>query len=384
MIKIGILTFHRPINYGAFLQSYALSNRLSTELSDCDVEIIDYIAPKEKNKIYTNILRRIKKQGLIAGIAEIKKIRIFKKSLRYLKLSSSKYCTDKLDVLFKYINNEYDLLIIGSDAVFNWKQNGYPTAFIPNYQFTIPVYTYAASVHGLKFYDEPRNRIEACGQAFMKMNRVFTRDQCSEKFVKYCAPKCKVQHACDPTFLINFEQLYAIPHRNIDVIREKYRIKRPYIVLMIQNEEISRVIYEQYNKDFDIISLFINNRFSDCFLGDLTPVEWSMVLKYAKVVVTSYFHGTLLSLQQNVPVLVVDVSHYNGEYEGKLKDLMVFRLNLSELYFSIEDLKINEQIILNTIKECINGVYENKIISGVKAEKAVFKDFIDSIQTYMR
>ena len=42
-MKIGILTFHRPINYGAFLQAFALSNQIQRSFPKSEVEIIDYI-----------------------------------------------------------------------------------------------------------------------------------------------------------------------------------------------------------------------------------------------------------------------------------------------------------------------------------------------------
>lgn len=378
-MKIGILTFHRPINYGAFLQSYALSNRLVKEFPNCDVEIIDYIAPKEKKKIYVNILRRIKKQGIVAGIDEIKKIRKFQQSLEYLILSQKKICTNKLEKLFEYIDSEYDVLVIGSDAVFNWNQNGYPTAFIPDYDFSIPLYTYAASVHGLRFYEESAERCATCGKSFMKMKQVFTRDRCTEWFVKYCASDCNVQHACDPTFLIDFQQLYGIKHRDMQIIREKYKVDRPYIVLMVQNDELSRVVYEQYHKDFVLVALFINNRYSDCFMKDLNPIEWSMVLKNATVVVTSYFHGTLLTLQQGIPAIAIDVSHYNDNYEGKLQDLMVYRLEIPELYFQIEDVEVNADKLLFRIDESINGTYDSRIKNGVEKERKSFKYFLEQL-----
>ena len=39
-MRVGILTFHRALNYGAVLQCYALQKVL--ESKSCDVEIIDY------------------------------------------------------------------------------------------------------------------------------------------------------------------------------------------------------------------------------------------------------------------------------------------------------------------------------------------------------
>ena len=40
-MNIGILTFHRAVNYGAFLQSYSLCKALNRE-SDIKAEVIDY------------------------------------------------------------------------------------------------------------------------------------------------------------------------------------------------------------------------------------------------------------------------------------------------------------------------------------------------------
>lgn len=72
-MKVGILTFHRPINYGAFLQSFALSNYLKKTFPDEEFEIVDYIAPRENKNIFLNILRTVKWYGISSGIKEIKK-----------------------------------------------------------------------------------------------------------------------------------------------------------------------------------------------------------------------------------------------------------------------------------------------------------------------
>ena len=42
MSKIGILTFNRSYNYGAFMQCYALVNRLKQDFPNDEIEVIDY------------------------------------------------------------------------------------------------------------------------------------------------------------------------------------------------------------------------------------------------------------------------------------------------------------------------------------------------------
>ena len=385
-MKIGILTFHRPINYGALLQAYALSSHLSESFPNDEIEIIDYIAPKEKRKIFLNILRKIKYEGIFSGIKELKKIKIFHKSLSLLKLSKKYICSDKLDKLYDYINKSYDMLIIGSDAVFNWEQNGYPTAFIPQYIFNIPVFTYAASVHGLKYLEQPQERINACGKAFDNMQFVSVRDKCTENFVRHCTSSADIAHCCDPTFLIDFEKLYTNNHRSIKEIFNAYStsIEKKYIVLMLQNDEISKEVYNRYSGDYTIVSLFGNNKYSDVFMFDLNPVEWCLVLKHAALVFTNYFHGTLLTLQQGNAAMVVDVSRFNEPYEGKLFDLMCTRLGLADMYIKVEDLDCSEacENFFKCAQKYLSGEYKesiNKAVNNEKQSYSVFEDTIHSI-----
>ena len=112
-MKIGILTFHKAINYGAYMQSYALSTKLKEVFPEHSIEIIDYVAPKEKRKILINILWTFKHYGICGGIKEIKKIRSFKNSYKELQLSPKGRFTS-LNDLYKYIEANYQLLIIGS------------------------------------------------------------------------------------------------------------------------------------------------------------------------------------------------------------------------------------------------------------------------------
>lgn len=378
-MRIGILTFHRPINYGAFLQAYGLSTKLAECYPEADVEIIDYIAPLERKKIYRNVLRRLKRNGIKGAWSELVKIRVFKKALANLALSECFLHDADLQNLFRYIEENYDMLVIGSDAVFNWNQNGYPTAYIPDYSFSIPVFTYAVSAHGLRYFSEIPERIRQCGKTFGEMRRVFVRDECTKSFVEFCNKQVECHHVCDPSFLIDFAKLYQIKHRSIDELKRKYRIKGEYIVLMLQNEGISRRVYEKYRDQYTIVSLFTPNKYADCFMYDLSPVEWCLLLKYSRTVVTSFFHGTLLSLQQSVPAVVVDISEYDGEYEGKLDDLMNRRIQIPELYFSGKSWEDKQDAFWDAMEKSLNGKYLDDINSGVMRERATFQTFMESI-----
>ena len=387
-MKIGILTFHRPINYGAFLQSYSLQYNLKKELENSSVEIVDYIAPKERKKIFLNVLRAVKYYGVKNGFRELKKIDSFHKCYRYLDLSD-KIFTYNLKKLYEFIDNKYDLLIIGSDAVFNWNQNGYPTAFIPDFQFKhCKIVTYAASVHGLKFIEEKKERINECNMVFSKIDYIGVRDLCTENFVKYCLPKAKPQHCCDPTVVIDINRIKNISADFLRYIKKKYRcdLSCKYIVLMMPDGELSKKIREKYSEKYQIITLFKPSAYADFYFYDLNPFEWVNVLSMASIVFTSYFHGTLLSLKQVVPTIVVDYSNYNEPYEGKLKDLMNRRLNLPELYFDCNLVEKKEVLdMLLTTSECaLNGDFKDRIKEAMENESKYFNNFVKYIKQLER
>ena len=305
---------------------------------------------------------------------------------KYLPLSSQSFKADRLKAMYSYINDRYDMLIIGSDAVFNWNQTSFPTAFIPDYHFTIPVYTYAASVHGLKFYDENKDRLKKCGEVFESMRCVGVRDTCSENFVKLCSEEARVIHCCDPTFFIDKNDIFNKGIGVNEKVQKKYgfSLDSNYIVVMAPDNAMIKSIYEKYSGEYKFISVFKKSTYSDLYIEDLNPFEWAVVLKKATAVITSYFHGTLLSLIQGTPAVVLDYSGYcdNG-YEGKLKDLMIRRLSLPELYFDkTEAVSFKENdAFYDMFNNLIKDKYKDTIAKAVENEKKTIDKFIEIIKT---
>ena len=90
MKKIGILTFHRSINYGAFMQSYSLAQQLIKRYGN-NVEIIDFEKASKHNMYHA-------KQGIMHTLVfgksgEIMRGR-FRDDLKLLPLSEKTLITD--------------------------------------------------------------------------------------------------------------------------------------------------------------------------------------------------------------------------------------------------------------------------------------------------
>ena len=129
MINVGILSMQRIANYGSFLQAYGLKKIL--EELGCKVQFVDYHPGKTLMPVNegSGFSRKIKKAveafGYKAPLRE--KIRF----IRYKKNYASNYypylgISEKMNYAPKV-----DLLVIGSDEVFNCVQNNTNVGFSP-------------------------------------------------------------------------------------------------------------------------------------------------------------------------------------------------------------------------------------------------------------
>ena len=298
-------------------------------------------------------------------------------------MSNKAFCTKDLQKLYAYINDRYDCLVIGSDAVFNWKQNGFPTAFIPDYGFTIPVMTYAASVHGLRYYDEQPEKLAYCRRVFEKMAFIGTRDACTAQFVKCCMPEAEPVFCCDPTLFIDQDKIAELAGDYVGRVEKKYcfSLKEKYIVQMVADSALTRQIRERYGHEYKIVTLFRTARHADIYLYDLNPFEWAMVLRGAAATITSYFHGTLLSLVQGTPVVALDYSGYDGTYESKLYDLMNTRLNLPGFYHTKQYAKefTEDEAFWPVFEKMLSGGYTEAIGESIEVAAQSVRVFVDVV-----
>lgn len=383
-MRIGILTFHRPVNYGAFLQSFSLSGEIKRRFPAAEVEIIDYIAPREQRKIYLNVLRELKYRGIKSMLCEIKKIKVFEQSLRFLPLSKEHLCTDNISDLYEYISDRYDYLVIGSDAVLNWKQNGYPSAFYPPKECRIPALGYAVSAHGLEYNSITDEQKRSCKDSFGRFCFIGARDSNTVRFIQQNGGTDKLEHVCDPTFFISVESVNKNAGEWKSRISKKYgfNFDGEYVVLMVNDEDITREVYSYYKEKYKVITLFKNTANSDIFMYDLTPFEWVKVLEGAKVVFTQYFHGALLSLVVNTGIIAVDMAGDNSVYESKLHDVIASRMSLPEIYFTKSGAKDTNKLIA-AADRVIAGEFSRRIEEAINNERKTSEKFFDELSRCM-
>jgi len=296
-MRIGILTFHRALNYGAVLQCYALYYTIKS--LGHDVEIIDY-RPAYIEK-YRNLLcwkEFFARKGLISKLRSI--------VYRFISYRDRKKVSKRFDFFLvsnmKFsktlyesgsIPSYYDYIVFGSDQIWS------PTiceGIDPVFWGKMPLIrtrfiTYAASMGGHNYIsDREWNDIGNLLHNFYRISvrEFLLQNIITEKF------QVKAQTVVDPTFLVHpdvFENISVIPQ------------EQDYVLLFVVEKDekaatFAKHIAEQlHSKVLTIHALphyKANNGIVD--ISGVSPGEFCGFFKYAKFVVTISFHGTAFSI----------------------------------------------------------------------------------------
>lgn len=338
-MKIGILTFHRAINYGAVMQAYSLQTRLQQEFPDAEVEIIDYNSwEREWFKVKCPLVFCYRR-SIREAIQKISQTLAFQRAMRRLKLSRSMLGASNSKAA-AFISQAYDIVIVGSDAVFNWNDIGIPNLYFLSNVHVQHKLSYAASSHLQKYRDITEEQKKYLHVSLADFSYIGVRDESSRSFVDYVLDdEKKAEHNCDPTIFLNMN----FDEMNLEkkLRQHAFDFKRKTVFVMLMKPQFAQYVRMYFGSDCQIVALMDGNQYADCYLYDLNPFEWAKVFRYGSFLVTDYFHGTILGLKNNIPVLSIDSSKYgmDGQYESKASDLLRTRLQMPELYISAEELQ---------------------------------------------
>lgn len=378
--KVGILTFHRSINNGAFMQCYSLSKKLQEEL-DCDVEVIDYNSAKIE-KLYKKQVVKSRPFTFADIFKRFCMYRSFRSVLKTLPLSNFTMVNDEFSELFDKLRDEYDAVIVGSDAVWNWTSRGFPNAYWLNLDFDGKLYSYAASAHGMNLEKVTDDQLAYCRKALEKYSFIGVRDSNTETFVKRISPDLEPIHTCDPTIFLDMDKIPCDLEKLKEKLKKKYKIsfKKPIIGLMSENEKIGKLVRDKYGDKYDIVAVFQNNKYADYFLYDLTPYEWSRVFSCFELTFSQYFHGTLLSLKNLTPVVAIDVWKLTKNTVAKIEDVFN-RTGFSHCYFKLAELTDETiQKIYAVADEMLENPPKEKIAEVLRIEAKTSEAFFEKIK----
>ena len=314
------------------MQCYSLVTRLKRDFPNCIIEVIDYTSEKILSS-YEQTYARIKDIKIKESVEKRKQM--FLECQKTLPLSNAKFICNDTDEVIKYMNKNYDAVVVGSDAVWNWVIRGFPNLyFLKDYKGK--KFSYAASIHGMNYQNITENQKDYLRDAFSDFKYIGVRDITTENMVNYVESTVKPSHNCDPTAFLDLESIPCETEKLIKKLEQRgLDFSKPLVGIMA-NDLIGYEIKKKYKNKIQLISLFEPNKYADIHLYDLSPFEWAKVFSFFKVTLTHFFHGTMLSLVNGVPVIPIEfVNEFSSKNKTKIKDVME-RLDLLSWRFEAD------------------------------------------------
>lgn len=369
MKKVGIMSMQRIANYGSFLQAYGLKHIL--EDLGCEVQFVDYhpgktLIPADGG---TGIKRKISK--VLDAFSYNAPLKEKIKFIRYKKNYAKNYYP-YLGLGEMNYNSELDVLVIGSDEVFNCVQNNTNVGFSPEL-FGVgnnakKVITYAASFGNTTIGKLEKYGVKDKVSLWLKnIDSISVRDKNSGEIVKELTGH-EPEYNLDPVLIYDFigkckDIPSAVPESN-------YMILYGYSG-RFSKEECEKIRDYANSKGLKIFCIGGVQDACDKFI-DCNPFEVIAYFQHANCVVTDTFHGTILSIITHKQfVSVVRSSDYGNSEKmtdllgrlgletcmiSELRDLD-FQLNKIIDYESVDEFIETEKMRSNKyLEECVNKV----------------------------
>lgn len=350
-MKIGIITFHRPINYGAVLQTVALSRKIND--MGGEAEIIDY-----RNELQERSIQNLNFKTAKGAKSKIKSLLFSKvnnkkviKFQEFLKMNSnlSKKTYDKNNI--SETNNIYDLFITGSDQVWNLnltnKDYNYFLKFVDNDQKKV---SYASS---FGYSNIPEEYKEGSKNYLNKYTKISVREKQGQVIVKDVVGK-DATTVLDPTLLLNKSEWVKLAKEPSFKVPEKF-----ILLYAVSPTDEDFKIAKQLSKKMKMKVILINYNMKyvfgmkNCF--DLGPEEFLWLFNKATFVITNSFHGTAFSLNFNKNFFVrLSTKKNNGN--SRIENIINI-MNLQNRYIDVNNLDNNNS---NIDWDCVNKRLEGE------------------------
>lgn len=321
-MRVGILSMQRIVNYGSFMQAYALK-KIIEELGH-EVVFVDFHVGLtiDKKRNLKKQLRHYIGESYIGAIYRRNKQKNNNQDKSELERKYEE-CLPILEISEKrnYRAN-VDVLVIGSDEVFNCVQMNTDVGYSPELfgyrNRAKKVITYAASFGSTKLDDLYKYKInKEVSRYLCKIKRISVRDENSKEIVsKLCGINPEIH--LDPVLVGNVEN-DAIEKEKID----NYIAVYGYIN-RFTDEESKAICKFAREKNLKLVSLYGYQSFCDQNIA-CRPDEILSYFKNAEYVITDTFHGTIFSIitRRQFAVFVRSSGSLVASNQEKLSDLLI-------------------------------------------------------------
>lgn len=273
-MNIGIRTFHYGANHGAFLQAYGLMQACAQfgESSVADYASADAI--QAERRVLLNRMRP----------------RVW---LRYYQIMRS-FARVQEHLRLQPFSAEMDAIVCGSDEIWNVSNpvTGYDPFYFGASATNARKIAYAPSVGGATVED--LKALPEIGKSLEQFDALSVRDAHSQQTLE-AAFGLQAVIVPDPVFLYDFPEEEPMPEYEGCIL---------VYASSMGNQFAEGLAALKAATGAKVVSLFYPARGADVHLNKMTPFQALSLFRNAHCVVTTTFHGAMLSLRAGTPIMV--------------------------------------------------------------------------------
>ncbi len=285
-MRIGILTFHYALNYGAVLQAYATQSLLKR--MGHDVEIINYENYKIKSSYEKKVEFSPNPKNTIVSIIVVAFNTIRKRQFKYF-IEKYLHLSENVNGANDRILSIYDTILVGSDQV--WNPNltgGFDKLYWGEFNYKGKIVAWSASAKENAFTKKDEKSLISCLKNF---DAISVREKVIKEFLQNKVDK-QICVTLDPTLLLSRNDWSKLTHpvneRNYVLV---YAMQDESLV-----EHMGSALAKKLNKNLLVLNANINAKIKKGYKQCANPLDFISYIAHADYVVSASFHGTAFSL----------------------------------------------------------------------------------------
>lgn len=308
-MRVATITFHRAVNYGAVLQTYALSRYLM-ELG-YDVQVLDYRADAIENsyKVRFGLNVYSLKRMLLLPFSEMKKKSFYRFVDKNIPHTRPLYTLSDL----KEEAKKFEFVVTGSDQVWNSQWTEGDEAYLLNFCKDEQKVSYAASIGKSSISEEEQQRLKKNLKSFRMIS---VREKTGKDLLDSLIQK-DIFVNCDPVALLSKEAW-----KKVAVLPKESNYILVYMLVRSDRLMDAAVEYgKKMGKQVILINDNIRRQYPVTYKRYISPEQFVGLFCNADAVFTNSFHGTMFSIIFEKEVHV-ELQKYKGAPNSRFIDLL--------------------------------------------------------------
>jgi hypothetical protein len=347
--KVGVLTFHRCINYGSYWQARCMIEGLRSR--GLEAELIDYHDPEAERREWRCALSPLlPNRGHSADLRRYaRKVRLFHQAVDGLPRSQRL----RIDV---QNSAAYDLIVVGSDEVWNLSHPWYGgrRIFYGDRLRAGRIISYAASFGN---YDATNGLAGEWADRLRNFSAISVRDSNSRALVRSAVVR-------DPALVLDPCLQFArhIPMTRADGSQHYTAVYGHSFPEWFQR----RLRHWSDQRGTRLVSIGYRNGWADEQRLDIGPAEFAAAIAGAQSVVTNFFHGCVFAVVNSKPFLCAR-SPYRMNKVSDLSRLL-----------SLEHRLIGEDAAQDEVADLLGQPLEAHVVDRLAALRSTSRAYLDA------